>query len=364
MFRPCCRRFSFRAKDLAVARCAGVRELPSLKGVQFGQIFSPHMLEVDAVGGAWGSPRIREFGPVTVPAQCAALNYGVQCYEGLKAYKDAGGRTRLFRPEMNAARMQSSMARLCLPAFDAAELLECVKALVRLDEGFVPRERGYSLYIRPVAIGTNENLRIGPADRCKLFVITSPVGPYYPDGFKPVNLVVHTEAKRAWPGGTGGFKLGANYAGPILHQTRCPPKYPQILWLGQNDVVDEVGSMNFMVLWRDEASGELELATAPLDGTILPGITRDSVLALVRRWGTAKVAERRFTIHDLTRALEQRRVVEMFGCGTAAIVTQVSGILVNGRHYDVPLGELSVKLLDTLQGIQYGDIPDPWSVVI
>ena len=353
----------FRAKDIVIKSSISKATLPPMKGVQFGQMFSPHMFEVDSIRGVWGRPRIKEFGDISIPPQCGALHYALQCFEGMKAYKDAKGHARLFRPDMNMRRLQTSMQRLCFPAFDENELVECLKTLVVMDKEFIPAEKGYSMYIRPTAIGTNENLRVGTADQCKLYIITSPVGPYYPNGFKPVSLLVSTKAKRAWPGGTGGFKLGANYAGPIYHQTKCPPNYPQILWLGPDDVVDEVGAMNFMVLWKDEA-GELELATAPLDGTILPGVTRDSILTLARQWGEFKVSEKRFTIHDLTEALQEGRIVEMFGCGTAAIVTQINGLLIDNVHHDVPVGKLSVRLMETLQSIQYGEVDHPWSVAI
>jgi branched-chain amino acid aminotransferase len=353
----------FRAKDILIKSNAGRGSLPDMTGVQFGQMFSPHMFEVDSIKNVWGRPRIHDFGNISIPPQCGALHYALQCFEGLKAYKDANGNARLFRPDMNMKRLQSSMQRLCFPRFDEAELVECLRTLIKIDKDFIPAQRGYSLYIRPTAIGTNENLRVGTSDQCKLYIITSPVGPYYPNGFKPISLLVHTKAKRAWPGGTGCYKLGANYAGPIYHQTQCPPGYPQILWLGPGDVVDEVGAMNFMVLWKTE-SGELELATAPLDGTILPGVTRDSILTLVREWGEVKVSERRFTIHDIKKALAEKRVVEMFGCGTAAIITQVDALLIDDVRYDVPTGELSLKVLDTLQKIQYGEVEHSWSCIV
>lgn len=353
----------FQARDIIIKSKIGRGVLPDMNGVQFGQIFSPHMFEVDSIKNVWGRPQIKEFGNISIPPQCAALHYALQCFEGMKAYKDKDGNARLFRPDMNMKRLQSSMRRLCFPAFDEDELVECLRTLVKIDKEYIPAQRGYSLYIRPTAIGTNENLRVGTADQCKLYIITSPVGPYYPNGFKPVSLLVHTKAKRAWPGGTGAYKLGANYAGPIYHQTQCPPGYPQILWLGPNDVVDEVGAMNFMVLWKLE-SGELELATAPLDGTILPGVTRDSILTLVKDMGNIKVSERRFTIHDIKKALQEKRIVEMFGCGTAAIITQVDALLIDDVRHEVPIGDLSSKLMDKLMAIQFGEVEHPWSVIV
>ena len=361
----------FHAKDIV----KNLRQPPQapptaevLHHVKFGQLFSSHMFEVDSEGANWGQPRIVPFGNLSLPAQCGGLHYGLQCFEGMKAYRGKKGEVRLFRPEKNFARLQSSMQRLCFPAFDEKEMLECLKELVRVDADFVPAERGYSLYIRPAAIGSNLELHAGPSDRCKLFVITSPVGPYYPQGFKPISLLADNKNRRAWPGGTGGHKLGANYAGPMLHQQNCAKSgYGQILWLGPEDVVDEVGSMNFMCVWKNKA-GEEEVITAPLDGTILPGITRDSILSLLRGWGQHKVTEGRFTIHDIIEALERGDVRELFGCGTAAIVTPVNGLSFNGKHYDVPVpsSEKSIaqKLMTTIQDIQYGEIEHEWSVVI
>jgi len=356
----------FYAKDMS-KKLHPLKQLPcSVNGVGFGELFAPHMFEVDSVGAKWENPRIVPYHHFTLPPQCGGLHYGLQCFEGMKAYRDKQGGVRLFRPERNFQRLQSSMQRLCFPKFDEKEMLECLKELVRVDADFVPSERGYSLYIRPTAIATNLNLRVGPSDRCKLYVITSPVGPYYPQGFKPVSLLVDNKNRRAWPGGTGGFKLGANYAGPIKHQVDCAQSgYSQILWLGPGDVVDEVGAMNFMCVWKNKA-GEEEVITAPLDGTILPGITRDSVLSLLKGWGQHKVTEGRFTIHDIIEALERGDVRELFGCGTAAIVTPVNALSFNGKRYDVPVPEKSLtqKLMNTIQDIQYGDVEHEWSVRI
>ncbi|CUE74209.1 branched chain amino acid transferase, putative [Bodo saltans] len=357
----------FFAKDI-VRKLSPVAVPPvCTKGLGFGEAFAPHMFEVDSIKEDWGTPQINQFHNLSLPPQCSGLHYGLQCFEGLKAYRDKKNNIRLFRPEMNLRRLQNSMNRLVFPRFDEKEMLDCLKELVRIDADHVPAERGYSLYLRPTAIGTNHNLRVGPADRCKLFIITSPVGPYYPTGFKPVSLMVDDEHRRAWPGGTGSSKIGANYAGPIFHQVECAKKgYSQILWLGPGDVVDEVGAMNFMCIWKNK-NGERELITAPLDGTILPGVTRDSILSLVRSWGEIKVNEQRFTIHDLVDALKRGDVEEMFGCGTAAIVSPVNGLNFKGTHYDVPCPletSVTMRLFNTIQDIQYGDVEHEWSTVI
>mmetsp|Transcript_77392 Transcript_77392/g.90176 ORF Transcript_77392/g.90176 Transcript_77392/m.90176 type:complete len:362 (+) Transcript_77392:118-1203(+) len=356
----------FKVKDLSRKLSTKVEIPTAVHGRAFGELFAPHMFEVDSVGSTWGTPSIRPFHNLELPPQCSALHYGLSCFEGMKAYCDAQKNIRLFRPDMNMKRLQTSMSRLVFPEFDQHELLECLKELVRIDNQFIPEERGYSLYLRPTAIGTNHNLRVGPADRCKLFIITSPVGPYYPEGFKPVKLMVDDRNHRAWPGGTGGFKIGANYAGPIYHQVQCAKSgYSQILWLGPNDVINEVGAMNFMCLWKN-TDGELELITPPLDGTILPGVTRDTILQLARGWGEFKVSERTFTITDLVGALKRGDVKEIFGCGTAAIVSPVNGLKYKDVHYDVPCPEesLTKRLFNSIMDIQYGNVEHPWSVVI
>jgi len=358
---------SIHAKDIIRKAAPITAPLPSLEGVGFGQIFCPHMLECDYTPDeGWGAPVIRDFGPLQLLPQVSALHYGLQCFEGLKAYKDAKGAVRLFRPDMNAKRMQTSMARLVFPTIEVNDWVETLTEYTRGCKTWVPQQAGHSLYLRPTAIGNNKNLQVGPADRVKFFIISSPVGPYYKTGFRPVKLVAERVARRSWPGGTGAYKLGANYAGPIVHQVRHAKEgYQQILWLAPDDTMDEVGAMNFMMLWKND-QGERELVTAPLDGTILPGITRDSVLTLTHGWGEFKVSERRVKIQDVERALKEGRVEEMFGCGTAAIVTAVDCLKVDENVYTVPCPENSVakRIMNEILDIQTGKKEHPWSVVI
>lgn len=343
------------------------KALPSLQGVGFGTIFAPHMFQVDWTEKAgWGTPLISDFGNLSLPPQCSGLHYGLQCFEGMKAYIGQKGEIRLFRPEMNMRRLQTSMDRLCFPTFDNADLLHGIKELIKMDKSWIPTEKGYSLYLRPTAISNNEALGVAPSDAVKLFVINSPVGPYYPTGFKPVKLLVDTKHHRAWPGGTGAFKLGCNYAGPISVQREASKKgFQQILWLGPNDVVDEVGAMNFLIVWKNK-QGEREIITAPLDGTILPGVTRDSILSLARELGDIKVTEQRFTIHDVIEASEQGRIEEAFGCGTAAIVTAVEGIQVGDKYLNIPVPEksLAVKFMNNILDIQYGAVDHEWATIV
>nr|AGT02575.1 branched-chain-amino-acid transaminase [Herpetomonas muscarum] len=380
---------SFKAKDLVREMVPAPPPLPSMKGVKFGTIFTPHMLIVDYDHGAWGKPRIEPFKPFSMPPQSSVLHYGLSCFEGMKAYADINDvekvkkgealgekhRVRLFRPDKNIARLQDSMHRLCFPSFDADELNKLMHAFVRTEQAYVPKQFGYSLYLRPTAIGTSEHLGASPST-VRLFVIASPVGPYYPPaegqedagamGIKPVKLLVEETHRRAWPGGTGGSKLGANYAGPMLVQEQAHQRgYDQVLWLGAGQEVQEVGAMNFCCVWRTP-EGKTELVTAPLDGTILPGVTRDSILALARQWGEFEVAERAYTVEELVAALEEGRVVECFGCGTAAIVSPVCALSYRGKEYAVPCPETSIttRFLTEMLDIQYGKTPSEWSVLV
>ena len=296
-------------------------------------------------------------------------------FEGMKAYRDAAGKVRLFRPDMNMKRLSSSMVRLAMPPLDEAGYLACIKRLVALERSWVPDGDGFSLYLRPTVIGTQPTLGVGPSRSIKLFTICCPVGPYYPEGFKPVSIYAERDAVRAWPGGVGDRKLGGNYAPTILIQKDAAARgYSQVLWLvGKELQVTEVGTMNFFVMWT-RRDGVRELVTAPLDGTILPGVTRDSILALARGWGEFNVREARFTMGELADALREGRVEEAFGAGTAAVVSPVKSLHFDGTNFEVPLGKgsgsnvgagpLTQRFWKELLDIQYGRKEHAWSVVI
>jgi len=360
----------FKASDLSVEKTKNPK--PKLKNSEliFGASFTDHMLEVDYNQQGWEKPRIHPYGPFVLDPSCTVFHYAIECFEGLKAYKDKTGGVRLFRPEENMKRMITSAKRLALPTFDEKEFLECIKKLILLDESFIPTERGYSLYIRPALISTENTVMVAPPRKAKLFVILSPVGPYYKSGFKPVKLFADPIHVRAWSGGTGNYKLGANYAGGIVPQLECDKKgYSQILWL-YNDQVTEVGTMNMFVFWKNE-KGEKELITAPLeDGTILPGVTRKFILELSRKWGEFKVTEGTYTMSQVAKAIQEKRIIEAFGAGTAAIVTPVEAINYKGQDYHIPInkeigaGDLTHRILNSIMAIQYGEVPHSWSIKI
>eukprot|EP00753_Platysulcus_tardus_P006623 PLAT14364.1.p1 GENE.PLAT14364.1~~PLAT14364.1.p1 ORF type:complete len:411 (-),score=163.70 PLAT14364.1:170-1330(-) len=353
-----------------------------LEQLVFGASFTDHMLDIDWTASAgWGAPRIAPLDDLRIHPAASSLHYALQCFEGMKAYIDGDKRIRMFRPELNMARMNNSMQKVALPSFDGDEYLACMKELLKVEKEWIPDKFGYSLYIRPTGISTQPTLGVGPPQFAKLYTILSPVGPYYPEGFAPVTLLASTEHVRAWRGGVGNSKVGGNYAPTIPPAMEAVQSgYSQILWLGDGDTVTEVGTMNIFFLWHNE-DGEKELVTPPLSmGTILPGVTRQSVLDLAHSWGDVKVSEREFTIHDVVEAIKAERVIEAFGAGTAAIVSPVKLIHFDGVDYDVPLnpddasagaGPFTQRVADTIMGIQYGTMESPvdsegrpWSVIV
>ncbi|CDK25618.1 unnamed protein product [Kuraishia capsulata CBS 1993] len=341
----------------------------------FGQSFTDHMLAIewDASKG-WSAPEIKPYGPLTLDPSSCVFHYAFELFEGLKAYRDDQNRVRMFRPDLNMKRMNKSAERICLPTFDSEELIGLIGDLVKLDQDFIPVGKGYSLYIRPTLIGTTAGLGVGIPDKALLFVICSPVGPYYKTGFKAVRLEATDYATRAWPGGVGDKKLGANYAPCIRPQLDAASRgYQQNLWLfGPEGNVTEVGTMNFFVVFKN-ADGTKELVTAPLDGTILEGVTRDSVLALAReKLNPAEwtISERYCTIKEIADRSDIGELVEAFGSGTAAVVSPIKEIGWNGKQIQVPLlpneqfGELTKNVNDWIADYQYGRIESDWSRIV
>lgn len=342
----------------------------------FGRTFTDHMMTIawDAQDG-WQAPQIGPYQNLSLDPATCVFHYAFECFEGMKAYKDRAGRIRLFRPDRNMARLNKSSARIALPTFDPAALTALMARFVQLESRFIPDRRGYSLYLRPTMIGTQTTLGVGPPGSALLFVIASPVGPYYPTGFKAISLEATDYAVRAWPGGVGDKKLGANYAPCIVPQREALSRgFQQNLWLfGDAEYVTEVGTMNFFVALVDKTTGARELVTAPLDGTILEGVTRDSVLALARERLVPEgwtVSERKYTMQDLADAAADGRLLEAFGAGTAAIVSPVRSISWRGRlvdcglHPDQESGEITTRMKDWMEAIQYGDEEHPWSYVV
>lgn len=276
----------------------------------FGAKFTDHMLTIDWDSKTgWHAPEIKPFGNLTLHPAASTLHYALQCFEGMKAYKDANGTPRLFRPDRNMKRLHDSTTRLAMPGFDQEELLECIKQLVRQDERWIPQKDGFSLYIRPTMIATEPTLGVATPRQAQFFCIMCPVGPYYAEGFKPVKLYAQEKYTRACPGGMGSFKAGGNYAAGILPASEAAQRgCTQVLWLyGPQHQVTEVGTMNMFFLWKTK-EGETELVTSAItDEMTLPGVTRRSIIELCQEWGI-KTREGYYTMEDVTAAIEDGRV--------------------------------------------------------
>ncbi|KAK9400158.1 branched-chain-amino-acid aminotransferase cytosolic [Crotalus adamanteus] len=318
----------------------------------------------------WDVPQIKPLENLSVHPAISALHYAVELFEGMKAYRGVDGKIRLFRPRLNMDRMLRSAARATLPGFDKEELLQCIQKLVEVEKEWVPYSTSASLYIRPTLIGTEPSLGVKKPSRAILYVILSPVGPYFSSGtFNPISLWADPKYVRAWKGGTGDCKLGGNYGSSIYAQREAMELgCQQVLWLyGDDHQITEVGTMNLFLYWRNE-NGENELATPPLDGIILPGVTRQSILDLARKWGEFKVSERYITMSDLKTALKEKRVKEMFGAGTACVVCPVSTVLYLGENLHIPTMEngpqIATRFWNQLSDIQYGREDSDWTILV
>ncbi|OBZ79518.1 Branched-chain-amino-acid aminotransferase, cytosolic, partial [Grifola frondosa] len=368
---------------------------PAPSSLVFGHTFTDHMLTIPwRINEGWGAPKIQPYGHLKLEPSATVFHYANGLFEGLKAYRDTNGKVTLFRPDMNMKRMNTSAERIALPTFNGDAVIELMKQLIRLDRHWIPNEPGYSLYIRPTMIGTQAALGIAPPKEALLFVICSPVGPYYPRGFKPVALYGTTEYTRATHGGIGAFKLGANYAAGVAAQKAAGKLgYVQNLWLhGPEHHITEVGTMNAFVVFKRPDGGMTSCLPdadrshsdgtcyPPLDGIILPGVTRDSVLALARNHASGKikipeltnklvVSERPVTMKEVKDAAESGSLVEFFGTGTAAVISPVDRIGYLGTDIPIPtgpdgMGPVSRPIWNQLVGIQKGTIPSDWSVVV
>lgn len=331
----------------------------------FGSGFSDHMFtQAYDVGQGWHDAQIRPFENFSLSPAAAVLHYSQEIFEGLKAYRRRDGGINLFRPEANAARFNRSASRMVMPEVDEALHVEAMKALVALDSAWVPGDDGSSLYIRPAMIATSPKLGLGAAGSYLHFVITNPAGPYYPEGFNPVSVYVSDECRRAVKGGVGEAKTGGNYAASLfVSEAVARQGYTQVLWLDaiEGRYVEEVGAMNICFVY----DGQL-IRTPELSGSILPGITRDSLLKLAPTLGY-EVEEARLDIHQVLDDIASGRITEVFGCGTAAVVSPVGRMAMAGREYEIngnETGPVAQRLFDELMGIQYGEREDPFGWIV
>ncbi len=346
--------------DIKFEEAKTLKEKPT-GALGFGKIYTDYMFiaDYDADQGGWHDARIVPFGPIELSPASMVLHYAQETFEGLKAYRTKDGVIQLFRPEMNARRFMNSNERLSMPKVPEDMFIDAIKALVEVEKDWVPNEEGESLYIRPYMFATEASVGVHPATSYKFVIICSPVGAYYPEGVNPVKIWVEDEYVRATPGGTGFTKCGGNYAGSLKSQEKAEEQgYTQVLWLDgvHKKYVEEVGSMNAMFVFGNT------IVTAPIDGTVLPGVTRDSIIHLLKDWGYT-VEERHMPIDELMEGAKNGKLTEAFGTGTAAVISPIGELCFKGEKAvinDFKTGDLTQKLYDTLTCIQWGNVEDPF----
>lgn len=334
---------------------------PEGSDLGFGTIFTDHMFNMDySPELGWHNPRIEPYGPIAMDPSTMVLHYGQAIFEGLKAYRTESGEIQLFRPKDNLHRLNVSGNRLCIPEFDEEFVLHALLELLKIDKDWVPSAPGTSLYIRPTIIATDPYIGLRSSNTFRLFIILSPVGAYYPEGFNPVKIWVTKDYVRAVRGGVGQAKTAGNYAAS-LYATNIAYKdgYTQVLWLDGVELkyIEEVGTMNIFFCIGDE------LVTPELNKSILAGVTRDSVIKLAKSW-KVKVVERRISIDEVFAAHAKGLLKEVFGSGTAAVISPVGHIKFDGQEITVGdgnVGPFSAKLFKDLTEIQYGKAADPFN---
>ena len=327
----------------------------------FGKVFTDHMFLMEfATGKGWHDGRIVPYGPLSLDPAAAVFHYGQEMFEGMKAYRAKDGRFLLFRPYMNAERARKSNERMCMPDFEPDLFIEAIRALVGVERGWIPEKPGTSLYIRPFMIADDPFLGVHAADHYIFVIICSPVGAYYNTpggGLAPTTIYVEDEYVRAAVGGVGFAKVGGNYGASLKAQTRANAMgCEQVMWLDaiERSYVEEIGTSNAFFMIDDE------VITPPLLGTILPGVTRASVIELLKKWGV-KISERRLRIADVISAARDGSLKEVFASGTAAVISPVGKLMLKDDTLTVGdggVGELANKLYSTLYGIQTGALSD------
>lgn len=344
--------------DFPVTLTKNPKQKPESKGLRFGTVMTDHMFIMDYTDEkGWHDGRIVPYGPISLDPAAVVFHYGQEMFEGLKAYETAEGRVQLFRPDMNAKRTNNTNDRLCIPPIDEELFVEAVKAIVKVDKDWIPKGEGTALYIRPFIIATEPFLGVRRATEYKFMIILSPVGPYFVNGLAPTKMYVEDEYVRAVKGGTGEAKCGGNYAASLKAQEIAHEKgYEQILWLDgiHRKYIEEIGAANAFFVIGDE------VVTSELNGSILPGITRNSIIALCKHKGY-KVSERKISIDELEEAYKAGQLKEMFASGTAAIVSPVGELLYKGERMIInnnEIGPIAQEMYDTIYGIQTGKIED------
>ena len=349
--------------DITITKTNNPSVLPPEESLGFGKVFTDHMfiMDYDEAQG-WHNKRIVPFGNISLHPASTVLHYGAEIFEGLKAYRRADGGVQLFRPMENIRRMNRSAERMSLPEIDEQEFLEILETFVRLEERFVPKTFGTSLYLRPYTFGNDESLGVHAVKHATFMLIASPSGSYYAEGINPVSIMIENEDVRTVRGGTGYAKCGGNYAASTRAGERAAKKgYSQVLWLDgvERKYIEEVGAMNVMF----KIGGEI--VTPILTGSILPGITRKSCIEVLKNLGYT-VHERLLSVDELVEAMEKGALEEAWGCGTAAVVSPIGKLAYGDKEYVIgggKIGEVTQKLYDILTGIQWGVTEDTYGWV-
>ncbi len=344
--------------EIKITKTQTPAEKPDSSILGFGKIFTDHMFIMDYSDGiGWHDARIVPFGKIDIHPASTVLHYGSEIFEGLKAYRKADGSVQMFRPIENIRRMNRSAERMCLPQIPEDMFMEALTEFVKFEQDWTPSAEGCSLYIRPFMFGNDETLGVHAVHNATFMIITSPVGSYYKEGINPVKIMIESDDVRAVRGGTGEAKCGGNYAASNRAGQRAEEKgYSQVLWLDgvERKYIEEVGAMNVMF----KINGEV--ITPMLAGSILPGITRKSIIELLKSEGY-KVTERLISIDELNAAMENGTLEEAWGCGTAAVVSPIGELCYQDVKYAVnggKIGEITQHLYDVLTGIQWGTRED------
>lgn len=332
-----------------------------LSKLSFGRTFTDHMVVIPYRNGGWQQGEVKAYGPLSLDPSASVLHYGQAIFEGFKAFSQPDGSVKTFRPQANAERFNRSAQRLSMPALPVELFLEAADTLIDLDRAWVPKNIGESLYLRPLMIATEASLGVRPAAEYLFVLFASPAGAYFPQGVKPVTVWISEDYVRAAPGGTGEAKCAGNYAASLLAQVQAQEKgCDQVVWLDaiERQYVEEMGGMNLFFVYQED--GKTVIVTPELSGTLLPGITRRSLLDLARDLGF-EARERKLTVQQWRDDIAAGRMTEVFACGTAAAVTPVGAVKANGFEMGINHGEngpVTMALRAALLAIQHGTEAD------
>jgi branched-chain amino acid aminotransferase len=327
----------------------------------FGRTFTDHMVVIPYRDGAWQQGEVKAYGPLSLDPSASSLHYGQAIFEGFKAYSQPDGSVKAFRPEANAERFNRSARRLAMPDLPVELFLKAADELIRLDAAWVPKNIGESLYLRPLMIATDPFLGVRPSNEYLFVLFASPAGAYFPQGVKPVTVWISEDYVRAAPGGTGEAKCAGNYAASLVAQAQAQEKgCDQVVWLDavQRQYIEEMGGMNLFFVYKE--NGKTIVVTPELTGTLLPGVTRRSLLELAKDLGF-EAEERKLTVQQWRDDVAAGRLTEVFACGTAAVITPVGHVKANGFEFKVnnfENGPVAMALRDALLAIQHGTTPD------